>query len=146
MALLTYQSLINFKELRAHGIHTFTMVKDHEEALELRQRTKVIATAYIGATGLYELSITNGTHPHTGLQTSLASVVFQSQIDIPQESVGSMFSMTFATKTGLWQSCMGHPGITMFRRMISIILGHVLRMQLLDETKIRTKGTCQNSK
>ena len=33
----THRNFISFKDLWAHGIHTFTMVKDHEEALELMQ-------------------------------------------------------------------------------------------------------------
>ena len=119
-----HRSLISFKDLRAHGIHTFTMMKDHEEALELRQGTEVIAIAYMDATGLYELPITGGTHPQSGLQTSLVSVVSQSQTHIPQEPVGSVFSMTLPAKTGLWHSHMGHPRTTMFHRMIPIFTGH----------------------
>ena len=73
-----HRSLISFKDLQAHGIYTFTVVKDHEEALELKQGTEVIATAYARAIGLYDLPITGGTHLQSGLQTSLASVVSQS--------------------------------------------------------------------
>ena len=77
------------------------MVKDYEEALELRQGTEVIATAYVGATSLYELSIIGGTHLQSELQTSLVSVVHQSQTNIPQKPVDSVFSMTLPAKTGL---------------------------------------------
>jgi hypothetical protein len=67
-----HQSLISVKDLRAHGIHTFTTVKGDSEALELRQGPKVIATAYAGSSGLYELSITS-TH-HSQLKSVLISV------------------------------------------------------------------------
>ena len=100
------------------------MVKDHEETLELKQGTEVIAPAYKGATRLYELSITDGTHPLSGLQTSLASVVSQLQTDIPHKLVGFLFSMTLPTKTSLWHNRMRHLGTTMFCRMIFILSRH----------------------
>ena len=76
-------------------------MKDYEEALELRQGTKVIVTTYVRATGLNELSITSGTHPHNGLQTSVASIVSQLQTDILQEPTGSIFSMILPAKIAL---------------------------------------------
>ena len=124
----------------AHGIHIFTVVKDHEEALELRQRTEVITTAYVGATGLYKLPITVGTHPQTGLQTLLASIVSQSQTDIPQEPMGFVFSMALPTKTGLWHNRMGHPRTIMFHMIIPILIGHEVCQE--DANKVGVCATC----
>jgi hypothetical protein len=74
-----HRSLISFKDLRAHGVHTFTVVKGHSEALELRQGTAVIATAYAGSSGLYELPIDSAFHPL--LKGALASDLSQSQTE-----------------------------------------------------------------
>ena len=64
------RSLISFKDLRANDIHTTTFVKNNREALELQRETEVLATAYAGCGGLYELPIGSGGQPH---KVSLAS-------------------------------------------------------------------------
>ena len=64
------QSLISFKDLRANDIHTMTIVKNNKEALLLQRETEVLATAYAGCGGLYELPIRSGGQPH---KVSLAS-------------------------------------------------------------------------
>ena len=140
-----HRSLINFKDLRAHGIHIFTMVMDYEEALELRQRIAIIATVYEGATSLYELPITGGTSPYNGLKTSesLASDVHQLQTEISQEPVDSVFS-TLPAKSRLWYSHMDHLGTTMFRRMISISSRHEVCQG--DANKVRVCTACTQGK
>ena len=57
-----HRSLIGFKDLLANGIHTTTVMKNNQEALELQQGTKVLATAYAGISGLYDLLLTEFTH------------------------------------------------------------------------------------
>ena len=140
-----HRCLISFKDLRAHGIHIFTMVKDHEEALELRHGTAVIATAYAGDTSLYELPITSGTSPYNGLKTSqsLASAVHQSQTEISQEPADSIFS-TLLAKTGLWHSDTGHPRTTIFHRMIPILSGHEVCQG--DANKVGVCTACAQGK
>ena len=138
------RSLISFKDLQAHGIHTFNVVNNHEEALELRQGIEVIVIAYAGATGLYELPITCRTHPQSGLQTSVASIVSQSHTDIPQEPAGFVFSMILPTKTGLWNSRIECPGTTMFCRMISILTRHEVCQGYAN--KVGVCATCVQGK
>ena len=43
-----HRSLISFKELRANGIHTTTVMKNNQEALELRQGTEVLMRKLVG--------------------------------------------------------------------------------------------------
>ncbi|KAG0587687.1 hypothetical protein KC19_2G183600 [Ceratodon purpureus] len=51
------RSLISFRDLRAHGIHALTAIRDGEEILNLMQGDKCLATARCGANGLYEIPI-----------------------------------------------------------------------------------------
>jgi hypothetical protein len=80
LAPSAYRSLISFKDLRVHGIHTSTVMKSGKEALELRQGTVVLATAYAGVSGLYELQI-SASHPPP--KVSLASELSQSTTEHP---------------------------------------------------------------
>ena len=57
------ESLISFKDLRANDIHTTMIVKNNKEALLLQRETEVLATAYAGCGGLYELPIRSGNNP-----------------------------------------------------------------------------------
>ena len=65
-----HRSLISFKDLRVNGIHTTTSVIKEKEALVLQRGTAVLATAFAGCGGLYELPITSGETPQ---RVSLAS-------------------------------------------------------------------------
>ena len=76
-ASTAHRSLINFKDLTACGIHTFTMLKNNKEVLELRQGIEVLAITYVETSGLYELPIINGVHPHNGIKTSLVNNLSQ---------------------------------------------------------------------
>jgi transposase InsO family protein len=134
-----HRSLISFKDLRAHGDHTFTVVKGHSEALELLQGTAVIATAYAGISGLYELPIVSASHPQ--FKGVLASDLSQSQTETSQKlaSPGSV-----PAKIGLWHNRMGHPGTTMFRRMIPILSGHEVCQG--DANKVGVCSACAQGK
>jgi hypothetical protein len=134
-----HQSLISFKDLRAHGVHTFTVVKGHSEALELRQGTTVIATAYAGISGLYELPIVSTSHPQ--FKGALASDLSESQTETSQKlaSPGSV-----PAKIGLWHNRRGHPGTTMFRRMIPILSGHEVCQG--DANKVGVCSACAQGK
>ena len=97
------RSLISFKDLRANGIHTTTVVKNNREALELQRETKVLAIAYARCGGLYELPIGSGGQPH---QVSLASDLTQPQTENSRKLADPLF---LPMKIGLWHSRMGHP-------------------------------------
>jgi hypothetical protein len=129
-----HRNLISFKDLRAHGVHTFTVVSGNSEALELRHRTVVIATAYAGRNGLYELPIDSASHPLP--KGALASDLSPSQ---KLASPGNV-----PTKVELWHNRMGHPGTTMFRRMIPILSGHEVCQG--DANKVGVCSACAQGK
>ena len=117
----THRSLISFKDLQAHGIHTFTVVKNSKEVLELQQGTEVFAITYARTNGSYERPIVNGVHPQNEIKTSLASDMSQPQSETSQKPIGSMILLA---KIGLWHNRMGHPRTMTFRWMIPILSGH----------------------
>ena len=96
-------SLIKFRDLRAHGIHALTAIKDGEEIIKLMQGGTCLATACYGAKSIYEILIFSLTVGHQDHSTYL---------------------VTIHEKTTLWHWRMGHPRVTMFRRMISILTSH----------------------
>ena len=54
-----HRSLINFQDLRGHGIHVLTALRNGEETLELWQGQKCLATIVCKAGGLYEMEISS---------------------------------------------------------------------------------------
>ena len=130
------RSLISFKDLRANGIHTTTIVKNNKEALLLQRETEVLATAYAGCGGLYELPIRSGGQPH---KVSLASEPTK-----PQSSKRPAGPLPLPEKVGLWHNRIGHPGTTMFRRMIPILSGHEVCQG--DANKIGVCTACAQGK
>ena len=129
------RSLISFKDLRANSIHTTTVVKNNKEALLLQRETEVFATAYAGCGGLYELPIKSRGQLH---KVSLASDPTKPQIENPKRPAGPLLLLE---KARLWHSRMGHPGTTMFRRMIPILLGHEVCQGDANKTGVCTACT-----
>ena len=103
-----HRSLISFNDLRAHGFHLLTEVSHGEETLALRKGPSRLAVARRGASGLYEIHISV---PPSGHHSG-------------QPSKGSSYSVIQPGKTTLWHGRLGHPGVTMFRRMLPAITGH----------------------
>jgi hypothetical protein len=126
------QSLMSFRDLRAHGIHLLTALRNGEETLALRQGPWHLATAHAGASGLYQLDISSRASApvvyHLDLSSSASGAADDPsllQIGLKTtQPAGSAFTVTFPVKTGLWHGRMEHPGITMFRRMLPILAGH----------------------
>src|SRR5450759_2972617 len=122
------RSLISFRDLRSHGIHALTAIREGEETLELRQGQKCLATAKYGASGLYEIPISCPTRgPRVMHPTS-----------------GSAYSVTIPDKTNLWHGRMGHPGTTMFRRMLPMLTGHEVCPS--DANKVGACEACAQGK
>ena len=130
-----HRSLISFKDLRANGIYTTTSVVKEKEALVLQRGTAVLATTFTGCGGLYELPITSGATPQ---KASLASEPSQPRAEDSVKPTGP------PTKVGLWHKWMGHPGSTMFRRMVPILSGH--EVCLGDINKLGVCGACAQGK
>jgi hypothetical protein len=146
------RSLISFRDLRAHGIHLLTALRNGEETLALRQGPRHLATAHAGASGLYQLDISSSASApivyHLDLSSSASGAV-----DVPNlpqiglktmQPAGSVFTVTFPVKTGLWHGRMGHPGTTMFRRMLSILAGHSVCPS--DANKVGLCAACAQGK
>jgi hypothetical protein len=117
------RSLISFRDLRAHGNHALAAIRDGEEILILMQGSTCLATARCGATGLYEIPISFLTEGHQD---------------------HSAYSVTIPEKAKLWHSRMGHPGMTMFRRMILVLTGH--EVCLSDANKLGVSEACAQGK
>ena len=117
------RSLISFRDLQAHGIHALTVIMDGEEILKLMQGGTCLATACCRASGLYEIPISSLTAGH---QDHLA------------------YSVTIPEKAKLWHWRMGHPGVTMFRRMIPVLTGH--EVCLSDANKLGVCEACAKGK
>ena len=105
----THRSLISFQDLRGHGIHVLTALRNGEETLELWQGQSCLATIVCEAGGLYEMEISSLSLLN-GLKT--------------MQPAGSAFSVTFPAKTILWHGRMGHLGTTMFKRMLPLLTRH----------------------
>jgi hypothetical protein len=145
------RSLISFRDLRASGIHLLTALRNGEETLALRQGQRYLATAYAGASGLYQLDISSGAHApvvyHLDLSSSASGAAEDSLSQIglkTTQPAGSAFTVTFPVKTGLWHGRMGHPGTTMFRRMLPILAGHSVCPS--DANKVGLCDACAQGK
>ena len=108
-------------------------MKNNKEALVLQRETEVLATAYAGCGGLYELHIQSGGQPH---KVSLASEPTK-----PQSSKRPGGPLPLLEKVGLWHSRMDHPGTTMFRRMILILSGHEVCQENANKIGVCTACT-----
>ena len=98
------RSLISYRDLRKNGIHASTVVEvDDVEALALHLGTTQVATAKAGETGLYEL-----------------------EIKTPDPVEDRSCNLTILPKAQLWHRRLGHPGTTIFRRMLPVLSGHTL--------------------
>jgi hypothetical protein len=117
------RSLISLRNLRAHGIHALTTIMDGEEILKLMQGGMCLATACYGASGLYEILISSLTAGHQNHST---------------------YSVTIHEKAKLWHWRMGHPGATMFRRMILVLRGD--EVCLSDVSKLGVCKACAKGK
>ena len=68
----------------------------------------------------------------------------KAELKTPQELVGSIFIVTFSAKTGLWHRRMGHPGTTMFYKMLLILIGYEVCSS--DTNKVGVCTACDQGK
>lgn len=123
------RSLISYRDLRARKIHVSTAVENDEEVLELRQGLTILATAKAGADGLYTIVIKSPDN------VSPVSLIDEEEVcKAAWASVPNAFSRNLAkglstdikAKPDIWHERLGHPGTTLFRRMIPLTTGHNL--------------------
>ena len=115
------RSLISYRDLRANQIHVSTALEIDEEVLELRRGKMILATAYAGANGLYELALQveppcQAGEEEDGRHASPRLALMGAQMSF----------MTSTAKADLWHRRLGHPGTTMMRKMVPTLMGHDL--------------------
>lgn len=96
------RSLISYRDVRTNGFHLSTKILDSREALVFIQHNKIVETAFAAVSGLYRIAI----RPH---------VVFSFALSCKNN------------KVSLWHGRLGHPGSTLFRKIIPCIAGHNLQ-------------------
>jgi hypothetical protein len=108
------------------------MLRNGEETLELRQKSRLLAPAHAGANGLYaihihiKVNVDQTSEPRQGLRPLATIHAETDDLRISNSVTGStdgdtikypksfVFSLIFPTKVGLWHSRLGHPGTTIF--------------------------------
>jgi hypothetical protein len=122
------RSLISYRDLRARKIHVSTALENDEEVLELRQGHEILATANAGDDGLYKIAI-------KPLACSSISLIDEKEVcmaawDVDPKAncrnLAKGVSFDTIAKPDLWHMRLGHPGTTVFRRMLSLITEHNL--------------------
>jgi len=130
------RSLISYRDLRARKIHISTEKERGEEVLALRQGHELLATAKAGADGLYTVVI----NPLTVSPISLKDVEEVSMAawardpEAKSHSLAQGVSIDTIAKPDLWHMRLGHPGTTIFRRMLPLITGHNLNTSDAEKT------------
>jgi hypothetical protein len=136
------RSLISYRDLRANNIHVSTVLENDEEALKLWQGERALASAVAGAEGLYEIAI-NAISPapraKEGIGQAAREVVPGAKGRNPARSF-----LTAQASSDLWHKRLGHPGTTIFRRMIPLLTGHPLTPS--DANKIAPCEACIQGK
>ena len=130
------RSLISYRDLRARKIHISTAMEMNEEILELRQGHEIFATAKVGADGLYKVVIKPLTNSPVSLideeEVSMAAWVRGPEA-LSRNLAPGVFVDTIA-KPNLWHIRLGHPGTTIFHRMLPLTTGHNLVTSHAEKT------------
>ena len=130
------RSLISYRDLRRANIHISTALENGEEVLELRQGPRLLATAKAGDEGLYKIVINSldNTNPVSLIDEE---EVCEARAEFPgaarDKIPGAVYhnlamgvSLNTKAKPDLWHERLGHPGMTIFRRMLPLLTGHNL--------------------
>ena len=138
------RNLISYKDLRANDIHISTALDRGEEALELRRGQRLLATASAGDEGLYRLAIKASnpislTDAEEVCMAAWTSGPMQTSLDL-----ATSVSKDTTAKPDLWHRRLGHPGETVFRRMLPLVIGHNLHVS--DAHKIDACMACIQGK
>jgi hypothetical protein len=154
----TPRSLIIYRYFRDNGIHILIALRNGEETLKLKQEPCLLAIAHVGASELYEIHIhtklnvdqtselRQGLHPFATTHADADdlkisnSAMSSTNGDMIKQPKDFVFSVIVPTKDGPWHSKLGHPGTTMFRRMLPILTRHVVCPN--DANKVGDCVTC----
>ena len=122
------RSLISYRDLRARKIHVSTAMENDEEVLELRQGHEILATANAGDDGLYKIVIKPLTCSPISLidEEEVCMAAWAGDPEAKRHNLAQGVSFDTIAKLDLWHMRLGHPGTTLFRRMLPLITGHNL--------------------
>ena len=123
------RSLINYRDLRARNIHVSIAVENDEEVLEPRQGLMILATAKAGDDGLYKIVIKSLDNECPVSLIDEEEVCMAAWAGDPEAKCRNLAKGVFINtkaKPVLWHERLGHPGTTVFRRMLSLLIGHNL--------------------
>ena len=119
---------------RAMNIHACTTMHGSEEVIELRQGPKVVATANAGLDGLYKVAIKPlASSPGTAEEEVCMAAWGAEPMSERNLAHGTPHGMKVA-KPDIWHSRFGHPGTTIFQRMIPLTHGHNLTASDVGKT------------
>ena len=125
-ALDAPRSLISYRDLWARNIHLCTKLQGDEEVIELRQGSQIIATANAGLDGFYKVAIKPLASSPTLGDEEVCMAAWEGSPTMERNLAQGVSVDTKAAKPDIWHSRLGHPGTTIFRRMIPLIQGHTL--------------------
>ena len=139
------RSLISYRDLRANNIHISTELEKDEEALALRQGRRLLATAIAGAEGLYEIAI-KAISPTPRVVEEISQVAREKGPCAITSNLARKHDLylTASALSDIWHKRLGHPGTTILKRMIPLIVGHNLTPA--DATKIAPCEACIQGK
>jgi hypothetical protein len=123
------RSLISYRDPRARNIHVSTAVENDEEVLELRQRLTILATARARDDGLYKIVINplDNVNPISLIdEEEVCMAVWAGDPEAKCRNLAQGVSIDTKAKPDLWHERLGHPGTTVFRRMLPLLTGHNL--------------------
>ena len=123
------RSLISYRDLRARNIHVSTAVENDEEVLELRQGLTILATAKAGDDSLYKIVINSldNVSPISLIdEKEVCMTAWAGDPEALRRNLAQGVSVDTKAKPDLWHERLGHPGTTIFRRMIPLLKGHNL--------------------
>ena len=131
------RSLISYRDLRARNIHVSTAVENDEEVLELRQGLTILVTVKAGDDGLYKIVINSLDNVSPISLIDDEDVCMAAWVGDPEAKRRNLAKGVFINtkaKPDLWHERLGHPGTTVFRRMIPLLTGYNLVTTKAEKT------------
>ena len=138
------RSLISYKDLRANDIHISTAMDRGEEMLELRRGQSLLATAAAGDEGLYKLVLQTSSPVSPTDVDEVCMAAWPAGPELINCNLAQNVSKDTMAKPDLWHRRLGHPGETVLRQMLPLVVGHNLNAS--DAHKTTKCTTCIRGK
>ena len=123
------RSLISYRDMRARNVHVSTAVVNDEEVLELKQGLMILATARVGDDGMYKIVINPFDNVSPISLIDEEEVCMATWVGDPEAKCCNLAKGVFVdtkAKPDVWHERLGHPGTTIFRRMLHLLTSHNL--------------------